>query len=166
MNILVSELFALVEKAESRDQKIDLLRKNDCGILRFILSLNFNPDFNLTLPEGAPPYKKDSNRPIGYQQTTLQNEWRRMYIWQDPNINLTRLKKESLFIEMLEGLHYTEADLLCASKDGNLETIYKSITEDLIRDAYPNIFPFPPTIKEEVSVPAKKPARKKKEALV
>ena len=166
MNILVSELFALIEKAQDQQQRVNLLRQNDCGILRFVFSLNFNADFNLTLPEGAPPYKKDANRPIGYQQTTLQTEWKRMYIWQDPNINLSRLKKESLFIEMLEGLHHTEADLFCAAKDGKLETIYKTITEDLVREAYPNIFPFPPTVKEEVVVSAKKPIRRKKAELV
>lgn len=160
MNILVSELFSLIEKAQDQQQKVNLLRQYDTGIVRFILSLNFNPEFNLLLPEGVPPYKKD-DKPIGYHQTTLLQEWKRMYIWQTPNINLTKLKKESLFIEMLEGLHSSEAELFCAAKDGKLETIYKSITEDLVREAYPNIFPFPPTPKE---VPvAKKPARKKKD---
>ena len=50
MNILVSELFALIEKAQDQQQRVNLLRQNDCGILRFVFSLNFNPDFNLTLP--------------------------------------------------------------------------------------------------------------------
>ena len=160
MNILVSELFALIEKTEDRQQKINLLRQYDTGIVRFVLSLNFNPEFNLLLPEGKPPYRK-LDKPIGYQTTTLLLEWRRMYIWQQPNINLSKTKKESLFIEMLEGLHESEAELLCAAKDGEMETVYKSITEDLVREAYPNIFPFPPTVKKE-PVAAKKPLRKKK----
>lgn len=160
MNILVSELFALIEKADDRQQKVNLLRQYDNGIIRFVLSLNFNPEFNLLLPYGKPPYKK-LDKPIGYQTTTLLLEWRRMYIWQQPNINISNLKKESLFIEMLEGLHESEAELLCAAKDGVMETIYKSITEDLVREAYPNIFPFPPTVKEEPVV-SKKSSRKKK----
>lgn len=148
MKYLVSELFDLVEKAKTKDEKIRLLRVNECEIVKGVLALNYDPKFKFNLPEGRPPYRRDTDKPMGYQETTLNLEARRFYIWLTPNINLKRIKIESLFIEMLEGLHYTEADLICAVKDKQLTTLYGSITEELVRETFPNLLP-PPIIKEE-----------------
>ena len=148
MNKLVSELFQLVEKANSRQEKIQLLRSHDFPVVRAMLSLNYNHSFKLNLPEGAPPFRRDTDKPIGYNQTSLLLELRRFYIWMDPNVTLPKVKRETLFIEMLEGLHFTEADILLAVKDRKLKNLYSSITESLVREAYPDIFPFPPTAEE------------------
>lgn len=150
MNILVSELFDKVEKAVSQQDKVKLLLQYNEAVVRGLFVLNFHPNYNMNLPEGTPPFKREADKPIGYQHTTLFSEFKRFYIWMDPNINITRIKKESLFIEMLEGLHYTEADIICAAKDGKLESIYPSITEDLVRLAHPTLLNFPPTVKEEI----------------
>ena len=106
---------------------------------------------------------KEVGKPIGYHQTSIQNELKRFYIWANPDTNLPRLKKEVLFSEMLEGMHYSEADLLCAAKDGVLTTLYKSITEDLVREAFPNILPpaKPKTIVDIIPVLKKEPKAKK-----
>ena len=106
-----------------------------------MLQLNYNPAFKFDLPAGQPPYKRDEKVPRGYSETNLYTEFRRMYVWMDPNINLTRTRKEQLFIQMLEGIHFSEADVLCAAKDKKLQTIYKSLTEDLVREAFNDILP-------------------------
>jgi hypothetical protein len=111
----------------------------------------------MQLPDGEPPYKKEQDRPIGYNETNLLLEQRRFYIWLDPNVNITKVRKERLFIEMLEGLHYTEADALCLSKDKKLQSKYPGLTEDVVREAYPTLLP-PPVVQE-------KPAKGKKKAL-
>jgi hypothetical protein len=149
MDKLVSELFQLVEKAEKREDKIRLLKTHDFPVVRAMFSLNYNPSFKLNLPEGAPPFRRETDKPMGYQQTSLLLELRRFYVWMDPNVTLPKVKRETLFIEMLEGLHFTEADIVCAVKDGRLTTIYPSLTESLVREAYPDIFPFPPKEEEE-----------------
>jgi hypothetical protein len=59
---------------------------------------------------------------------------------------------------MLEGMHYSEADLLCAAKDGILTTLYKSITEDLVREAFPKLLP--PKVVVEVVEKKKSVAKK------
>ena len=69
------------------------------------------------------------------------------------------MKRESLFIELLESLHYTEAELICLIKDGKLTEKYPSITEKLVRETFPNLLP--PAIIEE---PKKKRGRPKKES--
>lgn len=160
MNVLTSELFQSIEKAQTYEDKVRILKTNDYPIVRALFTLNYNPDFKMLLPEGVPPYRKDVDKPIGYNETTLQLELKRFYIWMDPNINISKIKKESLFIEMLEGLHFSEAEVLCAAKDKTLSNLYPSLTEDLARDAFPGIFPFPPSPKKE-TVPTKKSRSKK-----
>ena len=161
MDKLVSEVFDLIEKASSKEEKISILKKYDHPPVRAMLSLNYNPSIKLNLPEGDPPYRKEE-KPIGYQQTTLLLELRRFYIWMNDNVQLPKVKRETLFIEMLEGLHWTEARLLLAAKDRNLTKLYPSITENLVRESYPDIFPFPPT--EEVEEPKKLVSSKKSSA--
>lgn len=142
MVLLQSEVLDMFEKADTREEKIAILKKHEMPVLRAIMRLNFDPDASLNLPEGEPPYKKDVNKPAGYNETNLTQEYRRFYIWLDPNINLSKTKKEQLFIEMLEGLHVSEAEVLCLAKDKKLHTKYKSLKEEIVREAYP--FTLPP----------------------
>ena len=91
----------------------------------------------MDLPEGEPPFRKDTDKPIGYSESSLQLELRRFYVWLEPTTNLPKLKKESLFVNMLEGIHWTEAEALCLAKDRKLHTKYKSLKEDIVREAFP-----------------------------
>lgn len=158
MQYLVSELFDLIEKEKSKEKKLELLLKYNNDVVRTILRLNYDYNLKFNLPEGEPPFKKETDKPIGYHQTTLQQELRRMYIWvNNTDQSLSNLKKESLFINMLEGLHYTEAEIICLVKDRKLETKYPSLTYDLINESYPGLLP-PPLPKPE---PVKKTKVKK-----
>ena len=141
MKTTIPQIFEDVEKASSKESKVKVLRAYDHPILKGMLQINFDPTVKLDLPEGEPPFKKDTTIPVGYSETNLYAEFRRMYVWLDPNINLTRHKKEQLFIQMLEGIHWSEAEALCLAKDKKLQTKYKSLKEDLIREAFPNILP-------------------------
>ena len=156
MRTTIPQIFDEVERAPTKEAKIQRLRAYDHPVLRGMLQINYNPNFKLDLPEGTPPYKKDEKVPIGYSETNLFAEFRRMYIWGQPS-NLTKFKKEALFIQMLEGIHWTEADDLCLCKDKKLQTKYKTITEDLVREAFPDALP-PPVSKEVV---VKEPTAKK-----
>ena len=64
---------------------------------------------------------------------------------------------------MLEGIHWTESEVICLAKDKNLETRYKTLTEDLVREAFPNILPpaKPKTIVDIITVPKKESKAKK-----
>lgn len=139
--LLQSEILDTLEKAKTRQEKIAILKKHETPVLRAIMRINFDPNVKMDLPDGEPPFNKEAGRPIGYQQTNLINEYRRFYIWLDPKQNLPKVRKERLFIEMLEGLHVSEAELLCLAKDRKLTTRYKTLKEDLVREAYPNTLP-------------------------
>lgn len=152
--MILSELFDKVEKAKTRKEKLDILKQNEMPVVRGILKINFHPEVFMDLPEGDPPYRKEEGKPLGYQETNLVTEYRRFYIWLDPRQNLSRVRKEKLFIEMLEGLHVSEAELICLAKDKKLQTKWKSIKEDLVREAFPMILPPIEEVKP-VSVPLK-----------
>jgi len=151
MNKLVSEMLEDIDKAKSREEKIALLRQYKRPDLISVLRINYDPNLVMDLPEGEPPYKKELDVPMGMSHTSLLKEVRRFYIWLDKKTNLPKIKKESLFINMLEGLHWTEAEALILAKDRKLTKKYKTIKEDLVREAFP--YALPPT--EEVEKPSR-----------
>lgn len=141
MHLLQSEVLDLADKAKTKQEKIEILKKYETPVLRALMRINYDPNVKMDLPEGDPPFKKENDKPIGYQESNLITEYRRFYIWLDDKQKLPRVKKERLFIEMLEGLHISEAELIILVKDRKLTKKYKTIKEDIIREAYPNSLP-------------------------
>jgi len=164
MRTSITEILEEVERQKTRKEKIEVFRRYDHPVLRGVLQVNFNPEVKVYLPEGEPPFKKDSSVPRGYSETNLFAEWRRFYIWLDPNINLNKQRKEQLFIQMLEGIHWSEAETVCLAKDKKLQTKYKTIKEDLVREALPDMLPPPKEEPKEEKVvkevKAKSPKKK------
>ena len=150
---LISEILQEVEAVKSKEEKQNVLRQYDTPLLRTIMRLNFDPMLVMDLPEGEPPYNKDKDKPMGYQETNLQVEFKRFYIWLTPQQNLPRMKKEALFIGLLESLHWTEAEVMVLAKDRILQTKYKSLTEDLIRSVYDGCLTPKEQIPEELVTP-------------
>lgn len=150
--LLQSEVLDLFEKAKTKQEKIQVLKQYESPVLRALMRINFDKSVKMDLPEGEPPFRKESDKPPGYNETNLVQEYRRFYIWLDPNQNLPRLRKEQLFIEMLEGLHVSEAEVLCLAKDKKLGKKYKTLKEDIVREAYPATLP-PKETKEEKKLP-------------
>ncbi len=153
MNLLVSEILDKFEAAKTREEKIAVLQNSVTDPLLVLLRLNYDHMLKMDLPEGEPPFRKDTDKPIGYSESSLQLELRRFYVWLEPSTNLPKLKKESLFVSLLEGIHWTEADALCLAKDRKLHTKYKSLKEDIVREAFPlALTPRPPVEKTEAKV--------------
>jgi hypothetical protein len=110
--------------------KIELY-KNDAA-LRIILMHAFVPEKKFILPEGEPPFKPAAE-PMGMTPTNLFSELRRMYVFL--RADLTPLKRESLFISLLEGVHPEEAKMLIAVKDQQLHKLYPKINRKLLEKA-------------------------------
>jgi len=143
MKTTIPQILEEVEKATSRENKIKTLRAYQHPVLRGILQINFDPGVKVHLPEGEPPYKKDTSIPIGYSETNLFAEFRRFYIWLKEDVNINKIRKEQLFIQFLEGIHWTEAEVICLAKDRKLQTKFKSVKEDIVREAFPDLLPAP-----------------------
>ena len=90
------------------------------------------------VPEGEVPYEKN-DVPVGTDHTSLRKEWKNLYHFvQGGNNTLSPIRRETMFIQMLEGLHPDEADILCLVKDGRLSEKYK-INREHVEKAYPDI---------------------------
>lgn len=114
--------------------KLNTIYKNNTA-LRIIFEHAFLLSKKFELPEGEPPFKHDA-APIGMSPANLMMELRRFYIF-TPERPLPKVRKESLFIQLLESLHPSEAKLLCAVKDQTLGKLYPNITpEVLIESGY------------------------------
>lgn len=72
-------------------------------------------------------------------KTTIRKEWTKFYNFcKGGNDQLKSLRRETMFIQILEGLHPLDAEILCLVKDKALETKYK-ITKEIVSEAYPDI---------------------------
>ena len=73
------------------------------------------------------------------QRTSLRNEHTNFYIFlKGGSSTLSQIRKETIFINMLQGLHPLEAELVCLVKDKNLTNKYK-VSWDNVKEAYPDI---------------------------
>jgi len=156
MKTTVPQALEEMEKARTFDEKVRVLQQYSSDPLRALIRLNFDYNVKFNLPEGAPPYKTDKNVQDGQAQSNLYLEYRRFYIWLDSNINLTRIKKEQLFIQMLEGIHWKEAEDLVLAKDKKLHSKYKSLHPKIVQEAFPGLIP-----PDVVDLPKEKKTTKK-----
>ena len=137
-NPFVHEILELVDKQRTKAKKIEILREYDDLALKAILIWNFDPTAISVLPEGPVPYK-ENEVPIGTDHTSLRREWKNLYHFvKGGNDRLSAIRRETMFIQMLEGLHPEEAKIICLVKDKNLESQYK-ITYEMVQQAYPDI---------------------------
>jgi hypothetical protein len=133
MRLGIGEILKKVSESKTKEEKIEILRKNDSPAIRTVLKYALDPNIKWDLPEGAPPYK-----PCQFldQHSMLYQEIRRLYLFlEGGNPNLKPIKREALFINLLESVDPLDALVLLAAKDKKLP--YKNITINLINEAYP-----------------------------
>lgn len=125
---------------EINDDPTSLAKNKDNFLLKVIFAHAFLPAYKFLLPEGEPPFKPAAE-PLGMTPTNLYVECKRFH-----NIfckaDVKALKREALFIGLLEGIHPEEANILVAVKDQKLTKLYPKITWKLVSDA--GIIPAPP----------------------
>ena len=137
--LLLSEILRKVSNAKTKAEKIKLLRTNNSAALRSLLIWNYDDSIESMIPEGEVPYTPN-DAPVGTDHTRLEHEYRGFYRFCRGGDNrLKPVKRESMFIQLLEGLAAEEAELLCLVKDGKMTDKYKRITKAVISEAFPQI---------------------------
>ena len=137
--LLISEVLRKVSNAKTKAEKIKLLQTNNSQALRSLLIWNFDESVISMIPEGDVPYTPN-DAPVGTDHTRLEQEYKGFYRFvKGGQDSLKSLKRESMFVQLLEGLAEEEAELLCLIKDGNLTSKYKRITKAVIVEAFPSI---------------------------
>ena len=134
----IPEILTEANDAPTKAERIRLLQNNNLRPLRNILALAFDKNITLDVPDGAPPFKRDEREPVGMSSASLYTESRRLarLLPSDP---LQKVRKEMIFIQMLEGIHFSEADALIKAKDKKLEDLYPNITREIVRKAFPTL---------------------------
>lgn len=137
--LLLSEILRKVSNAKTKKEKIDLLRKYNSPALRQLLIWNFDESVVSMVPAGEVPYTPN-DAPVGTDHTRLEQEYRGFYRFvKGGQDRLPSLKRESMFVQLLEGLSAEEAELVCLVKDKKLSNKYKRITKTVVSEAFPSI---------------------------
>ena len=162
-NPFVFEVLNVVCKQRTTAKKVEALKKFEHASLKALFIWNFDDTVISMLPPGEVPYSslKDEqntsgtlstridqqsasmrfNNTVNANQgfTTLRREYTKLYNFIRGGYDqLNGLRRETMFIQILEGLHPLDAEILCLVKDKLLQTKYK-LTRQTISDAYPDI---------------------------
>ena len=166
-NPLAFEVLDLVSKQRSKAKKIEALKKYEDMSLKILFIWNFDESVVSVLPEGDVPYSSYDEQTVnsGTLSTKISQETRRMYeqgsfsmgvtdqqgrttirkeaknfyfFVKGGNDGMNKMRKESMFINLLQGLHPLEAEIVCLVKDKKLSDKY-NITQDVVAEAYPDI---------------------------
>ena len=135
-SLLFSEILDKVHKAKTKEEKIKILKYHDNQSLRMVIKSSFDPKIEWILPEGNVPFKAN-DAPAGTEHTRLAAEAKKLYHYIKGGDNDTpQYKKELMFIQLLEGLHETEAQLVINAKDKKLHQIYKGLSKEVVKEAF------------------------------
>ena len=163
----VFEVLDLVSRQRSKPKKIEVLRKYDEQHLRRVLIWNFDQSIQSIIPEGPVPYvgydeqntyngtlstkithdvrtmHETGNFSLGVSDqqghTTIRRESKNFYHFvRGGNDAMSNIRRETMFINILQGLHPLEAEIVVLAKDKKISDKYK-ITREVVQEAYPNI---------------------------
>jgi Family of unknown function (DUF6433) len=137
MRIGVAEFLEKVSKLKKKEEKVAALKANDSFVLRTILQGAFDPRIKWLLPEGEPPYKP--NDLVDQENVLIKDARKLAYFVEGPYPGLKQVKREAMFIEMLETVAPADAKMLCAIKEKKLP--WKGITVDIVNEAFPGFIP-------------------------
>jgi len=136
MELLISEILDKVSKIKAKKDKVNLLKEYNSDSLRMVIKSSFDPKIKWALPAGEVPYKQN-DAPIGTEHNVLAYEARKLYHFlEGGNNDISQSKRETMFVQMLEGLHESEADVLVAAKDKILHQKYKGLSDNVVKEAF------------------------------
>tara|TARA_B100000029_G_scaffold515125_2_gene620714 strand:- start:505 stop:924 length:420 start_codon:yes stop_codon:yes gene_type:complete len=132
-------IFEEVAAAKSFGDRKKVLLDNESNPLKELLKYAFHPDIKFVLPEGAPPYKTIGS-PDEWNPTYLYPNIRKLYLFvEGGHEGLTTMRREQLFVQILESLHPKEAEVLVQVKDKKLK--YRGLTYKLVKETFSDILP-------------------------
>ena len=138
--LLIPEIFQLINNAESRKARVEILKKYPTEAMKAILRGTYDPELEWCLPDEAPPWKKDIGAE-GVSPSSLFIECRKFkYFVKSMTPETKQDVRERIFIDILECVHPTEAELV-------LNMVFKreqpvdGLTPKLILEAFPGLFP-------------------------
>ena len=133
---LMSEIATKINNAKDKPRKLKVLKDHDSVPLRQVLKGAFHPDIKWLLPKGDVPYTPN-DAPLGTDHTILSQEAKRLYLFIEGGDNaISQNKRETTFVQMLEGLSAEEAEFLIAVVNKKVNNKYKGFTANLVKEAF------------------------------
>ena len=165
-NPFIFEVLELASKQRSNAKKVEVLKTYDDAPLKTILIWNFDETVISLLPEGDVPYASTGEQTsysgtlsskvndavfkmnelgsnslgsMDQGKSSIRKEYQMFFNFvKGGNNGLSSLRRETMFINILQGLHPKEAELLCLVKDKKLTDKYK-ITFENVKESFPDI---------------------------
>ncbi len=132
----IAWILEFTAKLPNEQEQIKCLQANDNSAIRTILKFCFDPNIKWLLPEGDPPYKACEYPNL---ENMMYSEARRLYLFvEGGNPNLKPLKRESMFVDLLQCITPEDAKLLCSIKDKKLP--FKGLKATTVQKAFPGLF--------------------------
>ena len=136
MQLLISEILDKVSKLKTKKEKVAWLKDQNTDGLRVVIKSSFDPKIKWLLPEGDVPFRRN-DAPAGTEHTDLHMESRKLYHFiEGGNYDITQTKRETLFIQILEGLQESDADVLVAAKEKSLHRKFKGLSDNVVKEAF------------------------------
>ena len=133
---LFSEILTRLGKIKSKKDKVNFLKQHNTDALRMIIKASFDPKVKWALPYGEVPFIPN-DAPEGTEHNVLSYEARKLYHYiEGGNNQLTQNKREMMFVQLLEGLHPDEAEIIVAAKDKVLHQKYKGLSVNVVKEAF------------------------------
>jgi hypothetical protein len=137
MPVGLAEFLERVSKLKTNKEKVEALQFNNSYPLISILQGAYDSRVKWLLPPGEPPYNPNK---LQDQESVLIRECRKLtYFVEGPHPNLKQMKREQMFIELLENVAPADARLLCAIKDKKLP--FKGLNINIVKEAFPGLLP-------------------------
>ena len=164
VNPFIFEVLELVDAQKTNAKKVEVLRNYEHDSLKTVFVWNFDSSVISLLPPGEVPYGETNAQTTfagtlsdniakeaaggesatgqdldGRNKTSIRHEYKNFYHFvKGGNNELSTTRREMIFINMLQGLHPKEAELLCLVKDKDLQSKY-SVSLENVKQAYPNM---------------------------
>ena len=139
MRLKISEVLQKAHNAKTKAQKVKILQDNNTQTLRSLFIINFDETIVPRVPLGEDVPYRPNEAPKGTEHTLLEQEGKKLYrFFKGGDDTLPNMKVENMFIQMLEGLHESEAEALIKAVNKTLHKKYK-ITRACVEEAFPCI---------------------------
>ena len=137
MQVGVAEFLEKAAKLKRKEARVKALQANDSYVLRTTLQAAFDPRVKFLLPTGPVPFKPNT---LPDQEGNYINMCRKLiYFVEGPYSGMNSIKRQQIFIELLEGIDKNDAAMLVEIKDKKLP--FKGIDANIVREAFPGLLP-------------------------
>lgn len=136
VKISITEIISKTSELKSVAEKVEWLRKNDNPALRIVLKYTYDNTIKFLIPDTPPPWNK--NEFEDEAKALLYKEARRLKIFIEGGgyDNLNQIKRETLFIQLLQDVDNDDAETLCQMIS---KKPFKGVTKKTVQEAFPDL---------------------------